>query len=253
MKVSPKLKPCPQCYLCRIISGDNGNRPVVTVPGNQSPRMTGVPYHAESRTGIKAGMAALKRFWSTYHYVASTLQTEVGADWLASRRNVGAIHMQDGVRAIVMPGRVMRAGNVRVMPGWTSGRTRIYLCLRGNRSYHAIRQGKLAAMTREAATEAANLARAGWARQDEAARQRKAMDRDLATTRVTIHDARRAGNCMVGILNFAERKLRVSRETALSSHFAVPALTLRRLANGAGAAVERAIQAAYARETMVSI
>lgn len=26
-------------------------------------------YHAESRTGIRASMAALKRFWSTYHYV----------------------------------------------------------------------------------------------------------------------------------------------------------------------------------------
>ena len=26
-------------------------------------------YHAESRTGIRAGMAALKLFWSTYHYV----------------------------------------------------------------------------------------------------------------------------------------------------------------------------------------
>lgn len=28
-------------------------------------------YHAESRTGIRASMAALKRFWSTYHYVAT--------------------------------------------------------------------------------------------------------------------------------------------------------------------------------------
>jgi hypothetical protein len=28
-------------------------------------------YHAESRTGIRAGMAALKRYWSTYHYVPS--------------------------------------------------------------------------------------------------------------------------------------------------------------------------------------
>lgn len=26
-------------------------------------------YHAESRTGIRASMAALKRYWSTYHYV----------------------------------------------------------------------------------------------------------------------------------------------------------------------------------------
>lgn len=26
-------------------------------------------YHAESRTGIRAGMAALKLYWSTYRYV----------------------------------------------------------------------------------------------------------------------------------------------------------------------------------------
>ena len=34
-------------------------------------------YHAESRTGIRASMAALKRFWSTYHYVASYCKVEV--------------------------------------------------------------------------------------------------------------------------------------------------------------------------------
>jgi hypothetical protein len=31
-------------------------------------------YHAESRTGIRASMAALKRFWSTYHYVPMRCQ-----------------------------------------------------------------------------------------------------------------------------------------------------------------------------------
>ena len=34
-------------------------------------------YHAESRTGIRASMAALKRFWSTYHYVASVCHVTV--------------------------------------------------------------------------------------------------------------------------------------------------------------------------------
>lgn len=34
-------------------------------------------YHAESRTGIRASMAALKRFWSTYHYVASVCVVSV--------------------------------------------------------------------------------------------------------------------------------------------------------------------------------
>ena len=34
-------------------------------------------YHAESRTGIRAGMAALKRFWSTYHYVPTVCIVKV--------------------------------------------------------------------------------------------------------------------------------------------------------------------------------
>jgi len=33
--------------------------------------------HAESRTGIRASLAALKRFWSTYHYVAAKCVVEV--------------------------------------------------------------------------------------------------------------------------------------------------------------------------------
>ena len=31
------------------------------------------PYHAESRTGIRAGMAVLRRWWNTYHYVPTRL------------------------------------------------------------------------------------------------------------------------------------------------------------------------------------
>lgn len=34
-------------------------------------------YHAESRTGIRASMAALKRFWSTYHYVPTVCKVAV--------------------------------------------------------------------------------------------------------------------------------------------------------------------------------
>jgi len=34
-------------------------------------------YHAESRTGIRASMAALKRFWSTYHYVPTVCVVQV--------------------------------------------------------------------------------------------------------------------------------------------------------------------------------
>ena len=43
-------------------------------------------YHAESRTGIRASMAALKRFWSTYHYVAMECQVAIPLSWIQNER-----------------------------------------------------------------------------------------------------------------------------------------------------------------------
>lgn len=44
-------------------------------------------YHAESRTGIRAGMAALKKWWNTYHYVPSECHVVVA--------NADAIYSND--------------------------------------------------------------------------------------------------------------------------------------------------------------
>jgi hypothetical protein len=86
-----------------------------------------------------------------------------------------------------------------------------------------------------------------------AARVGRAFERDLATTRVTLADSRRAGNCIEGTLAFAERKLGLPRAEVLTSGFSVPAKTLLRVANGDKSRVEAAIRVAWTRETMVAI
>lgn len=81
------------------------------------------------------------------------------------------------------------------------------------------------------------------------------IQRDLATTRVSIRDSMRAGNCVEGTLRFAETKLKLDRKEITSAGylFHVGAKTLLRVSNGDKKAVERAIRAAWMRETTVSI
>lgn len=76
-----------------------------------------------------------------------------------------------------------------------------------------------------------------------------------ANTMVTLDDSRRAGNCVEGSLQFAERKLKLSRDEVLSARhlFAVPAERLMRVANGDAARVKLAIVRAWERETTITI
>jgi hypothetical protein len=79
--------------------------------------------------------------------------------------------------------------------------------------------------------------------------------RSLHNTRVTLMDSRKAGNCIEGSLQFAEKKLGISRQEILDAGylFSVAADRLLKVANGDRPRVEAAIRVAYARETMVSI
>ena len=79
--------------------------------------------------------------------------------------------------------------------------------------------------------------------------------RQSSTCRVTLADSRRAGNCVEGSLRFAERKLHVTREQVLDAQWLMgfDASHLRSVANGDSAGVERAVRAAWMRETTVSI
>jgi hypothetical protein len=76
----------------KIIVADEPMRPVSTDMGVSRrvfPRLILLDhYHAESRTGIRASMAALKMYWSTYHYVATKCHVMVAdADAIYSNDN----------------------------------------------------------------------------------------------------------------------------------------------------------------------
>lgn len=78
---------------------------------------------------------------------------------------------------------------------------------------------------------------------------------ERSTTRVTLADSRRAGNCVEGSLAFAEKKLKVSREEIIAGSYLLsfPATRLLRIANGDKPRVEAAVKQAWLRETLVSI
>lgn len=86
-------------------------------------------------------------------------------------------------------------------------------------------------------------------------REAKIFAREIKSTRVTLSDSRRAGNCVEGTLAFAERKLGVSRVDILAAGylFSVPAPKLLAVANGDKSRVDAAVRIAWNRETTVCI
>jgi hypothetical protein len=83
----------------------------------------------------------------------------------------------------------------------------------------------------------------------------KIYERQILSTRVTLEDSRRAGNCVEGSLAFCERRLRLSREDILAGSylFSVPAKNLIDNANGNLPQVQNAVRVAWMRETTISI
>jgi hypothetical protein len=89
----------------------------------------------------------------------------------------------------------------------------------------------------------------------EAARIKAIRDREIGSVRVSLDDSGRAGNCVEGSLAFAERKLHLSREDVIAGGYLLTfsAAKLLAVANGDTAAVQRAVNAAWMRETAVTI
>jgi hypothetical protein len=86
----------------------------------------------------------------------------------------------------------------------------------------------------------------------EIARNQKIFDREIKSTRVTLEDSRRAGNCIEGSLQFAESRLGLTRQQVLDGSylFSVSAPRLMREKNERALA---AVKIAWNRETTVSI
>lgn len=75
---------------------------------------------------------------------------------------------------------------------------------------------------------------------------------DLKTTMVTLHDSRKAGNCIEGSLSFAERKLGIGRQEIIGGGHLFKVRGEKLFATGENRAIA-AVKQAWARETTVCI
>jgi hypothetical protein len=162
----------------------------------------------------------------------------------------------DGVAMLAMPGFGVTVGTVRIIPGWVKG-DRYVIAVRGKRTLHMERTATIwgAANTSETAPEQAARAILAWAKQDEHRKLDRVFTRDLRSTRVSLADSRRAGNCVEGALKFAERRLGIGRAEILAGgHLLhVPASRIMAAAGTEAEPARRACYAAWLRETTVSI
>ena len=89
----------------------------------------------------------------------------------------------------------------------------------------------------------------------EADRIERIFKRDLKTTRVTLDDSRKAGNCVEGTLRFCEAKLKLNREAIIAGQhlLSVSAERILAVANGSTNLAMNACKRAWLRETTVMI
>ena len=83
-------------------------------------------------------------------------------------------------------------------------------------------------------------------------RLEKIFQKDIPTTSVTFFDSRKAGNCVEGTLNFAEKRLGISREEIIKGGFLFKVSAEKLMKTGELRAIA-AVKAAWQRETMVCI
>jgi len=87
----------------------------------------------------------------------------------------------------------------------------------------------------------------------EASRIEAIKAREIGATRVTLDDSRRAGNCVEGSLRYAETRLQIDRETIINNGYLFSVRASRLLATNGDTGVKRAVNAAWLRETTVTI
>jgi len=80
----------------------------------------------------------------------------------------------------------------------------------------------------------------------------KLFQKDLATTMVTLNDSRKAGNCIEGSLQFAERRLNIPREEIIKGGFLFKVPAYKLVKTGEQKAFDAA-KVAWNRETTVCI
>lgn len=114
------------------------------------------------------------------------------------------------------------------------------------------RSRAFARTVRQRLSEARTARRAAASLRAEQARHARIKSLGLLSTRVTLDDSRRAGNCVAGTLQFAETRLRMSRADILAAPHLVSVSADRLIKTNDRRAIA-AVDAAWARETLVCI
>lgn len=215
-------------YIARLMHCESNSVPVKFVPGNKSPTLIGKGGYYTTKGGL------VIRYPSAYGqhcyhmvYHASTRRIDVGESWMPKIPNGMTLRTRNGTHLI----RESDGMDLHFGP-------------------NQLRRKDFCTWARK---EMAKNYRARIATNKLA----KKIDRFGPKALVNFHDARRGGNCVAGILRFAEKRLHLTREDVLGAPWLVqiPAKLLTRVAQGDAekSAVRRSIAQAVERETLVSI
>ena len=215
--------------IVRLTAADCSSTQSITVEdGHAAPYWTGKSYYYTTPGGRPIAHPNAYRWSKVYH--GSTLTLRVGLDWVREKRTPKGME-------------------------WRADANGVYLCrLSDGIDYHPthedVRAKNFAGRVRRGMA-------ANYRARVETRKAERVLTRSLPTIVVTLDDSRRAGNCVQGTLAWAERKLRLSRESVVAAGYVahVPASTVLAAAasNGSEREARRAIAMAEQRLTLVQI
>jgi hypothetical protein len=222
----------PEQVARKVCREDMTNRVVVVLPNSSSPpKTTGHGYYFTTPSG-KTIVHHPNAYGYPTLYHGSTLAVEVGDKWLAKIKS-----------RLENPPKGMK---------WKRDKDGIFLERQTDgMDFHItcrdIARKNLAGYVR------GNMA-ANYKNRLQAQRLEKQFSDKVSSTLVTFTDARRAGNCVEGILGWAKRKLGMDKEQFLAAPWLVqiPAKLLLRL-DPENQLVKNSINQAWLRENTVSI
>jgi hypothetical protein len=224
-----KLVTTPEQVARKHANEDMTNREVVIIKNSwQKPKTEGHGYYFTTPGGKRIYHPSSYGWPMVYH--GSTLHVTVGAKWIARVR-----------RNLENPPKGMR---------WTRDNGKICLIRKTDKmdfhpSYDSLSSKNFVTFVRKEMAKNYSL-------RLQTRRLEKIQNAQLSGCRVLLEDSRRAGNCVEGSLQFAEKRLNLSREQILAAPFLGGVSGARLLATGNENA-RRATLCAWERETTISI
>ena len=222
----------PEHVARKVCKEDMTNRQVVVIPNSfQPPKTIGRGYYFTTPSG-KTEVRYPNAYGYPTLYHGSTLAVEVGDKWLAKIQS----RLQN-------PPKGMK---------WKRDTNGIFLERQTDGMDFHVSHKDIA--RKDFATYVRNQMAINYKQRLQSQLLEKQFKDKVATTFVTFSDARRAGNCVQGILGWAKRKLGMDEEAFLAAPWLthIPAKLLLRLDPG-NQLVKNSINQAWLRETTVSI